>query len=116
MLSGNRVLDEVLNASSHAIGVILVIIGTIFLSTQVRYGAAACCRSARRTASCEPLLVTDSASATASTVAAWLLVPTIAIATAVCCAHKRDAPFVVTTHRRWPLQTLNGWSTATASA
>ena len=35
MLTGNRVLDEVLNASSHAIGVILVIIGTIFLSTQV---------------------------------------------------------------------------------
>jgi len=35
VLTGNRVLDEVLNSSSHAIGVILVIIGTIFLSTQV---------------------------------------------------------------------------------
>ena len=35
MLAGNRVLDEVLNASSHFVGVILVIIGTIFLSTEV---------------------------------------------------------------------------------
>jgi len=35
VLTGNRVLDEVLNASSHAVGVILVIIGAIFLATEV---------------------------------------------------------------------------------
>ena len=35
VLRGNRVLDEVLNASSHALGVILVIIGAAFLGVQV---------------------------------------------------------------------------------
>jgi len=35
ILTGNRVLDEVLNASSHAVGVILVIIGSVFLATEV---------------------------------------------------------------------------------
>ncbi len=35
VLKGNRVLDEVLNASSHAVGVILVILGSIFLAIAV---------------------------------------------------------------------------------
>jgi len=35
VLKGNRVLDEVLNASSHAVGVILVILGAIFLGIAV---------------------------------------------------------------------------------
>jgi len=35
VLKGNRVLDEVLNASSHAVGVILVILGAVFLSIAV---------------------------------------------------------------------------------
>ena len=35
VLRGNRVLDEVLNASSHAIGVILAIIGAVLLGVQV---------------------------------------------------------------------------------
>ena len=35
VLKGNRVLDEVLNASSHALGVILVLIGSVFLAFQV---------------------------------------------------------------------------------
>lgn len=35
VLRGNRVLDEVLNASSHAIGVILAIIGAVFLGVRV---------------------------------------------------------------------------------
>ena len=35
VLKGNRVLDEVLNASSHAVGVILVIIGAVFLGTEL---------------------------------------------------------------------------------
>lgn len=35
VLKGNRVLDEVLNASSHMVGVILVIIGAIFLGVEV---------------------------------------------------------------------------------
>lgn len=35
VLKGNRVLDEVLNAVSHAIGTILVILGAIFLAIKV---------------------------------------------------------------------------------
>ena len=35
VLKGNRVLDEVLNASSHCVGVILVILGTVFLGISV---------------------------------------------------------------------------------
>jgi len=35
VLKGNRVLDEVLNASSHAVGVLLVILGAIFLAIAV---------------------------------------------------------------------------------
>lgn len=38
ILTGNRVLDEVLNASSHAVGVILVIIGSVFLATEACAG------------------------------------------------------------------------------
>ena len=37
VLSGNRVLDEVLNASSHAIGVVLVIIGAVFLGLELAH-------------------------------------------------------------------------------
>ena len=37
VLSGNRVLDEVLNASSHAVGVILVIIGAVFLGVELAH-------------------------------------------------------------------------------
>ena len=36
MLSGNRVLDEVLNASSHFVGIVLTVIGAVFL-----YGSSA---------------------------------------------------------------------------
>lgn len=35
VLKGNRVLDEVLNASSHAVGVLLVILGAIFMAIAV---------------------------------------------------------------------------------
>ena len=35
VLKGNRVLDEVLNATSHAIGTVLVIIGSVFLGIAV---------------------------------------------------------------------------------
>ena len=42
VLQGNRVLDEVLNASSHGIGVILVIIGAVYLGIELsREGARA---------------------------------------------------------------------------
>jgi len=37
VLNGNRVLDEVLNASSHAIGTVLVIIGAVFLAIAVAH-------------------------------------------------------------------------------
>jgi len=34
VLSGNRVLDEVLNASSHFVGIILTVIGAVFLAVE----------------------------------------------------------------------------------